>query len=177
MAFPGRVWKVLRHRRYAFSVMSYNVLADDLLWNNAYLYADSPVHTLQWKNRSILLIQEILRYSPDVVCLQEVQANHFVEFFLPHMDRAGYTGFFTQRRQKSDGCASFFSRKKFTLTDVNATIDLSYHFGSEAHLNFGNVAQLTFLKHNRIPDKFLCVANTHVLFNPRRGDVKLLQVS
>jgi protein angel len=91
--------------------------------------------------------------------------------------------------EKVDGCATFFNEKKFA---VDIVVPVEY-FNSEVRVldrdNVGLVVLLKPLLHyiyarpkNRPPCKQetvetrLCVANTHLLFNPRRGDVKLAQL-
>lgn len=49
-----------------FTVMSYNILADDLLMANMELYTHCPLEVLDWGYRSILVLEEILKWSPDV---------------------------------------------------------------------------------------------------------------
>lgn len=49
-----------------FTVMSYNILADDLLMANLELYTHCPLEVLDWSHRCTLLLQEILKWAPDV---------------------------------------------------------------------------------------------------------------
>lgn len=49
-----------------FTVMSYNILADDLLMANMELYTHCPLEVLDWSYRSTLVLEEILKWSPDV---------------------------------------------------------------------------------------------------------------
>ena len=46
--------------------MSYNVLSQDLLLDNWYLYTKCPDHVLKWETRSKKLLEEIKLYRPDV---------------------------------------------------------------------------------------------------------------
>ena len=81
---------------------------------------------------------------------------------------------------KPDGCATFFKQKKFSLHKCH-TIDFSRP--NVTLMDRNNVALITFLvvrDHNRVQAKnksTLCVANTHLLFNMRRGDIKLTQIA
>lgn len=49
-----------------FTVMSYNILADNLLLANLELYAHCPPEVLDWSHRSTLVLEEILKWAPDV---------------------------------------------------------------------------------------------------------------
>lgn len=49
-----------------FTVMSYNILAEDLLEANQDLYTHCPLEVLDWSYRCSLLLEEILKWAPDV---------------------------------------------------------------------------------------------------------------
>ena len=51
---------------FDFSVMSYNILSQDLLEAHQELYSHCPLEGLDWSNRYPLLQQEILKWLPDV---------------------------------------------------------------------------------------------------------------
>lgn len=42
-------------------------------------------------------------------------------------------------------------------------------------LDRDNIALLVVLKHQEL-NQLICFANTHILFNPKRGDIKLGQI-
>lgn len=42
-------------------------------------------------------------------------------------------------------------------------------------LDRDNIALIVQLLHRKT-NQFICVANTHILFNPKRGDIKLAQL-
>ena len=54
---------------FNFSVLSYNILSDDLLWGNAALYRNCPTWTLQWNYRKENLLKELKSYNADVSIL------------------------------------------------------------------------------------------------------------
>jgi protein angel len=49
-----------------FTVMSYNVLAHDLLQSHPYLYYKHQPDALEWKHRSQILLSEIQEANADV---------------------------------------------------------------------------------------------------------------
>lgn len=49
-----------------FTVMSYNILADDLLQANLDLYANCPWEVLDWNYRCMRILTEIQKWAPDV---------------------------------------------------------------------------------------------------------------
>ncbi|KAI8505399.1 Protein angel 1 [Branchiostoma belcheri] len=166
---------------FDFSVMSYNVLAQELLMANWYLYLDcADQEGLKWDVRKEKLLQEFQHYNVDVLCLQEVQESHYNNFFQPELQKLGYEGLYKKRTgDKPDGCATFYRTCKFTL--VKHRLVEYYRPGTDV-LDRDNVAVVVLLKpkthghgKRRIHTN-LCVANTHLLFNNRRGDVKLSQL-
>ena len=78
---------------------------------------------------------------------------------------------------KVDGCATFHKVSKFSVQEV---IKVPYvHRDGGDVLNRDNVAiivKLQALSDSVSGSKTLVVANTHLLFNPRRGDIKLAQL-
>uniref|UniRef100_A0A0Q3QY02 Uncharacterized protein n=1 Tax=Setaria italica TaxID=4555 RepID=A0A0Q3QY02_SETIT len=103
-----------------FTVLSYNILADTYATSDTYSYC--PTWALSWAYRRQNLLREIIGYHADIICLQEVQNNHFEEFFAPELDKHGYQALYKKRTtevyagspQAIDGCATFFRRDRFS---------------------------------------------------------------
>lgn len=53
-----------------FTVMSYNILADDLLQANLDLYTHCPWEVLDWNYRCMRILMEIQKWAPDVSHMQ-----------------------------------------------------------------------------------------------------------
>ncbi|KAM6917306.1 protein angel homolog 1 isoform 1-T1 [Lycodopsis pacificus] len=163
-----------------FTVMSYNILAQDLLEANQELYTHCPLEVLDWSYRCSLLLEEIQKWEPDILCLQEVQENHYNEQLHPVLSDMGYTCVFKRRTgTKTDGCATCYRSGCFSEVSVTA---LEFFRPDVELLDRHNVGIVLLLrpvviKGSKVKAKGLplCVANTHLLFNPRRGDVKLAQ--
>ncbi|KAJ7570133.1 hypothetical protein O6H91_01G107700 [Diphasiastrum complanatum] len=104
-----------------FTLLSYNILAD--LYATSDMYSYCPPWALSWTYRRQNLLREILAYKADILCLQEVQSDHFEEFFAPELDKHGYAAvykkktveLFTGTAYAIDGCATFFRRDRFSL--------------------------------------------------------------
>ncbi|XP_061600309.1 protein angel homolog 1 [Cololabis saira] len=164
-----------------FSVMSYNILAQDLLELNQQLYVHCPLEVLDWDYRCALLLAEMEKWAPDILCLQEVHENHYYEQLHPALSQMGYTCVYKRRTgTKMDGCATCYRSSRFS----EVTVTKLEFFRPETELldrhNVGIVLLLRPLVGQGAAAKEhgppLCVANTHLLFNPRRGDVKLAQL-
>lgn len=104
-----------------FTLLSYNLLAD--LYATAEQFNYCPSWALAWPYRRLNLLKELLSYNADIMCLQEVQSNHFSDFLAPEMQKAGYTAIYkkktaelyTRNSYAIDGCATFFRRDRFAL--------------------------------------------------------------
>ncbi|KAK7103695.1 protein angel homolog 2-like isoform X2 [Littorina saxatilis] len=168
-----------RHQPVEFSIMSYNILSQDLLENHPYLYHGSPSRSLEWRHRRRGLIAEIACHSPDILNLQEVHREHFLEYLKPRLNKLGYVGGYVKRTgDKTDGCATMWKKDKFRLL---RSTPVNYCRGGL--LDRDNIAIVVELQPIRSgidlqdeTDDKIVVANTHLLFNPRRGDIKLAQL-
>ncbi|XP_054617781.1 protein angel homolog 2 isoform X2 [Dunckerocampus dactyliophorus] len=163
-----------------FSVMSYNILSQDLLQDNLYLYQHCPPQVLAWTHRLPNLLAEIQKYDADVLCLQEVQEDHFENQIRPALEARGYHCEYKKRTgQKPDGCAIVFKTSRLSLLSSNP---VEFFRPGDTLLDRDNVGLVLLLRPNHATgpsdsSNVLCVANTHLLYNPRRGDVKLAQLA
>lgn len=72
-----------------FTIMSYNILAPGLQKKHPELYRNCSRESLDWNNRRHVLWQELVYYSPDIVCLQEVEVDQFYLFWEPKFSEYG----------------------------------------------------------------------------------------
>jgi len=168
-----------------FRVLTYNVLAE--IYTTVATYPNCPAWALAWTYRKRNLIREISKYEADILCLQEVQADHYEDHFNPYFTRLGYQGCFKVktresmgRKGKIDGCATLFRKDQFILrsehlTEYN-TVAQQRTKNSRA-LNRclkGNVALILVL--DAVDGSGpIVVANTHLFWDPDLTDVKLFQ--
>jgi len=96
------------------------------------------------------------------------------------------SGYKAEYKQKSggrtDGCATFYKQKKFKCCN---SVPVEFYVDECLVLDRPNVALLLLLEplensrdgqQSGSSSTCICVANTHLLFNPGRGDVKLAQL-
>ncbi|KAK1311597.1 hypothetical protein QJS10_CPA07g00575 [Acorus calamus] len=169
-----------------FAVLSYNILADYLARDHQkMLYAHVPPHVLDWEWRKKRILLEFGLWSPDIMCLQEVDKFKDIE---ESLKGHGYSGIWKMRTGAAqDGCAVFWRTNRFKLLH-------------EEQIEFNqlgmrdNVAQICVLEsrsqsptegHSAASSSRSCqstganrvvVCNIHVLYNPKRGDIKLGQI-
>ncbi|XP_064148857.1 protein angel homolog 1 isoform X3 [Loxodonta africana] len=167
--------------QFQFTLMSYNILAQDLMQQSSELYLHCHPDILNWNYRFANLMQEFQHWDPDILCLQEVQEDHYWEQLEPSLRMMGFTCFYKRRTGcKTDGCAVCYKPTRFHLLCASP---VEYFRPGLELLNRDNVG-LVLLLQPLVPEGLgqvsvapLCVANTHVLYNPRRGDVKLAQMA
>lgn len=71
-----------------------------------------------------------------------------------------------------DGCATFYKKDKFSVEEAR---HVHYFQEGSSLTNRDNVGLILRLIPLNGQEGF-CVANTHLLYNPKRGDIKLLQI-
>ena len=148
-------------------------------------------------------MQELDEAQGDIICLQEVQTDHYEQHLSPFMLDKGYDGIFKQKTRDSmgqygkvDGCATFWRRSKFMMVENyavefnecarHAAVDLGLdESDGRRYINRlvkDNIAQIVVLEiisrsAVRLPRQSIqvCVANTHLYSNHQRPDVKLWQ--
>ncbi|MCD7451800.1 hypothetical protein HAX54_013449 [Datura stramonium] len=161
-------------------LMSYNVLGVENAAAHEDLYRNVSPKYLDWDYRKKLICKEIREYNPGIMCFQEVDRFHDLDSLL---QKEGFKGVYQARTGDAcDGCAIFWNSKLFDIL----------HEESIEFQNFNlrnNVCQLCVFKMNvkslskdmsasnsvSSSPSFL-VGNIHVLYNPKRGDIKLGQV-
>lgn len=171
-------------------IMSYNILAPSNV--QLHLYRHATEADLSSKNRHRRLVQEIGTYQPDIACFQEVddgdhdahprnphQIAHPDEMTIQELSRdlfqQGYVKnpLFKKRTgsDQFDGCAMFWREDLFELKWHR---HLEY-FRDGTCLDKHNVGLVGLFK-TKSTGQIFCIATTHLLYNPRRGWVKLGQL-
>lgn len=84
---------------------------------------------LNWENRKLRILEEIVRYSPTILCMEEVDQY---EYLLEFLTKLGYVGIFfpkpdspclyQENNSGSDGCAIFYLSKLVTLSQSHSII-------------------------------------------------------
>jgi len=180
--YQYRTWETVSKEKHKkgtkVRVLSYNVLAQDLLESNTFLYRDLDPAWLAWKQRWKFIKWEVQHFDPDVVTFQEVQfkrPNYFKSHFLPFFEEIGYRAVFKCRTgEKNDGCAIFYKKKCFKLEEYSK---VEYFRQGDPILNRENIGLVARLAERDDKNSCLVVATTHLLFNKKRVDVRLAQAA
>ena len=188
----------LRNGEIPFSFLSFNILSDKLMADHPELYRDKKRDLLDWDKRFGRLADIIKKLEPDVIAFQEVEAVEYDSNMMGRLEelgtdalnlitlergkkisliRLGYGGVYKKRtgEEKVDGCATFYKLEKFEL---DSKVEVEYKKEDAACLDRDNIGLIVKLKPKAAKggNQRLIVANTHLLFNPRRVDVRLAQI-
>lgn len=159
------------------TVMSYNVLAQHLINIHPKLYANHHPRHLDWPHRFDCILRHVRHAQPDVLCLQEVQKCHLGEFVRALTEAAGLDAHLYKKRTNEsykDGCAIFYRSDRLQLGAVH---QVEYQQPNAAKLlDRPNVALIAHFQAAHDATVQFVVATTHLLYNPRREDVRLAQV-
>ncbi|KAL7018119.1 hypothetical protein ACKWTF_010645 [Chironomus riparius] len=158
---------------FIFTIFNYNILSQQLLENHSYLYQDSPRAALKWNNRLYNIVGEIFKTNPSILCCQEVQWNHLSQI-QNRLNCMNYAVLFKKRTgDKCDGCAIFYKKDLFQLIEEH---NVEFNQPGIELLNRENVAIIAKLCLKSDPTIQFLVATTHLLYNPRREDIRLAQI-
>ncbi|MEE6461531.1 hypothetical protein FKM82_001313 [Ascaphus truei] len=145
-----------------FRVMQWNILAQ-ALGEGKDNFIKCPVEALKWEERKYLILEEILMYRPDVLCLQEV--DHYFDTFQPILSRMGYQCTFlakpwspcldVEHNNGPDGCALFFLQDRFQLVS-SSKIRLSARTLKTNQVAIAETLQCS------ATGRLLCVVVTHL---------------
>ncbi|XP_017767865.1 PREDICTED: protein angel [Nicrophorus vespilloides] len=158
-----------------FKIMSYNVLAQDLLERHRNLYKDNAQSCLKWNFRFEKIYNEIKRHNCDILCLQEVQQNHLDSYYRKYLSELGYNTILYKKRTGDcpDGCAIFYNSNLFTLIESQT---VEYFQPNVSVLNKDNIGLIAKFAPIGYEYCSFIVATTHLLYNPNRHDIRLAQI-
>ncbi|XP_051774240.1 nocturnin isoform X1 [Ctenopharyngodon idella] len=143
-------------------IMQWNILAQ-ALGEGKDSFVRCPMEALNWSERKYLILEEILTYRPDVLCLQEV--DHYFDTFQPVLASLGYQSSFCPKpcspcldvhnNNGPDGCALFFNRRRFQLLHTT-------HLRLSAMMLKTNQVAIVATLRCRLTGRVFCVAVTHL---------------
>ena len=165
-------------------IMNYNILAPNLLFSSVRLPEEilELKEIYQWTYRSNLIIEIIQKLQIDIICFEEFEEEDN-DIFLNKLKENNFDYRFKKRPNKirdkhKEGCAIFYNINKFELIE---SFELEYKCEDSLIINKENVAIFVLLK-NKIQYKnvkdndLLLIVCSHLLFNDKRGDIKLGQI-
>lgn len=173
-----------------FNLGTFNILSE--MYATEQMFGYVPSWALKWETRKEMIVDEIIKYNLDIICLQEVVTQSFVSFYRDYLNsRLGYDSLFYPKSKAStmtsnfnsvDGCATFWKKQKYSLIEHKCVeftklilSDRKYNENEDIinrNVNKDNIALITVLKSK---EYMLIVANVHLTWDPEFKDVKLMQ--
>lgn len=177
--YETRIWKKLSSNNpdnigLKFKVVSYNILSQELMVEHLYLYKKcNPAH-LKWNYRLARLTEKIVEQKPDILCLQEVEEDALreilesIKFEMPSMLYV----FKKKTGLRTDGCAIIYNCNLFELVCSDY---VEFFRPDISLLNRHNIALFGKFRCKLKKEAHLLVGTTHLVYNPKREDVRLAQ--
>uniref|UniRef100_A0A8B9SHY1 2',5'-phosphodiesterase 12 n=1 Tax=Anas platyrhynchos TaxID=8839 RepID=A0A8B9SHY1_ANAPL len=154
------------------------------LFSRTVLYPYCAPYALEIDYRQNLLKKELAGYSADLICLQEVDKTVF----------RGQPGLFKIKEKQHEGLATFYRRDKFSLLSQHDIVFSEALLSDPLHkelcdklteypavrekvLQRSSVLQVSVLQSATDPSKKICVANTHLYWHPKGGNIRLIQIA
>ncbi|XP_046447618.1 nocturnin-like isoform X2 [Daphnia pulex] len=162
-ALPIRIERNFPRDRPAGSIrlLQWNILSQSLGEHNDN-FVRCPLEALDWRTRRYRIVEEIVEYNPDIICLQEV--DHY-QFLSRALRTQGYEGIYFPKPDSPciyikgnngpDGCAIFYRANDYELIKVETRIVEVWRVQSN------QVVILTMLRH-KASGREICVATTHL---------------
>jgi len=125
-----------------------------------------PKEAIDWKTRRYRVLEEIIRYDPAIVCLEEVDQ---FEYLTENLSKVGYVGIFFPKPDSpclyqpvnsgSDGCALFYKTNIVTLSQSDSVI---LHDGEKGNKQSNQVAIIGNFQLKSDSSKQFYVGVTHL---------------
>jgi len=154
---------------HTIRVFQWNILSQTLGSKNDKFVRCNPL-ALEWRTRRWKILEEIIRYDPDIICLQEVDHHKLLQKALGSIK---YCGRFLAKPDSPcihldsnngpDGCAIYFKKRKFEK--IRKTSRVLKVWGARS-----NQVVLSMILRHRDSGEEICVVTTHL--KAKLGDIQ-----
>ncbi|GIX63974.1 endonuclease/exonuclease/phosphatase family domain containing protein, putative [Babesia caballi] len=160
-------------------VMSFNCLARSLVDNK---YVNNDREVMSWNIRKFAILDVVRHSRAEVVCLQEVDKEEYDNFFMAEFRRLGYRSVHKKKKSpKLDGVCILYLEDRFDVI-CHKDVEFAVHDADYNRLQVAIILALVDKRTKNVDDSgapvrdIYIVANTHLLFNKNRGDIKFAQL-
>lgn len=145
-------------------IMTYNALAQCLIRRK--LFPENG-NALKWKWRGQVLANEISYYQPDIVCMQEIDADKVDSFWKPELAKIGLEAHFMTFPDKRHGNIIAFNSQLFSfVTQELVNYDEIETPGAEKQFNTRNTGMLVALKAKDKEGFGIVLGTSHMFWHP-----------
>lgn len=156
---------------FRIKIMTYNMLAQGLVRRKLFPTSGAA---LKWDWRSKTLLDEIIHYSPDLICMQEVDHFQYKSFWRDELAKHGYRSNFHRNESKTHGVCIVFRSEIFLCPHQSfISYDKPCDGVPGARRNTENVGLLNYLEFQPDVVKMypgirsgLIVGTTHLFWHP-----------
>jgi CCR4-NOT transcription complex subunit 6 len=149
------------------TIVQWNTLAQSLCHSLSFPFVNKNV--LEWPHRFKQMMKRLNDFKADIICLEEVDKDCFLNDFEPALNALGYDGIYCKKvsNDNKDGCAIFVKRSTVKLHQWKSVRLLSTQSQVALLADISPVADL------------LCrttIVCTHLKAKPGFEDIRLQQV-
>ncbi|PSC74002.1 Ccr4p [Micractinium conductrix] len=169
------------------TVVTYNILADKYATSGAHAYC--PPQFLAWPYRKQRILQQVLDFQADLLCLQEVERAFFEGELEPLLAEHGYEGLYASRPRRpvdppsvpEEGIGLLFRRERLERQASRAVRFADVVPPALSGAKFWEAVKkredgaLLALLRDRASGRSLLAGCTHLYYDPRFPDIKLAQ--
>ena len=172
-----KILEKLPNTQYPIRIVQYNVLCDSLLPVSTRIVEDDikKLPHLLWENRAKKILEELITLNADLISLTEIENDIN---FMKELNKAGYEVSFKPRTGKhSEGCAIAWKSDKYEMIDL---LSIGFNMNKDEKDNNGvysrdNIALIGIFKVKSKENMIILFSTTHLVYNVKRGDIKLGQ--
>lgn len=180
---PVRFWHVIKNAEEVsqptttIRACTYNILCQTTMHNHPHLYRhlSNQYSRIPWSSRWRSMYKELINIDADIFALQEVEESLFHEDIHPFMKSGLFETMYTRKSSTlyPDGCLLAWKKDAFECIRRE---NVTYFREHNNLMNFPQIGQIAVLK-CLVTGELIVVANTHIVFNMKRGDTKLGQMA
>lgn len=188
-----RKWITINPERNGdFSIMSFNLLSRHYTWH---LTSVEREH-LDWSTyRFPLLNKTISQLQCDIMCFQEMEYLVYKQFWSHNFPNSNFKSHYAKKTLPPgwglpedciDGVSVFVNTQRFDILDKKEIHFAQYILNHKDEFELTadlrermlprNTVALIVRLHDKIADKIVYVANTHLYWSPEYNDIKTLQM-
>jgi mRNA deadenylase 3'-5' endonuclease subunit Ccr4 len=172
-----KIIEKISNTQYPIRIVQYNILCDSLLPISTRIIEEDlkKLPHLSWENRAKKIIEELKTLNGDLISLTELEND---VNFMRELNNAGYElGFKPRTGKHSEGCAIAWKEEKFEMIDL---LSIAFNMNKDGNnqndiYSRDNIALIGIFKIKNKENSIILFATSQLLFNVKRGDIKLGQ--
>ena len=172
-----KITEKLSQNQFPIRVVQYNILCDSLLPISTYIVEEDLklLPYLSWENRRKKILEELKTLEADLISLIEMENDNE---FMKELNNIGYEVAFKPRTGKhSEGCAIAWKFDKYEMIDL---LSIGFNMNKDENNSNGiysrdNIALIGIFKVKNKENTIILFSTTNLVFNIKRGDIKLGQ--